>query len=74
MSHWSSEPTIWFLPQGAAVRALGMLPTLWNWKYLLVKSRYNIANILTYYLLQRTAELMSTYYTLLLESCTTTFD
>jgi hypothetical protein len=34
---WS---TICFPPQGAAVRASGVQPTLWHWDYLLVPSRY----------------------------------
>jgi hypothetical protein len=28
------------MPQGAAIRTLGVQPTLWNWDYLLVPSRY----------------------------------
>jgi hypothetical protein len=30
MSHWSSGLTVCFLPQGAAIRALGVQPRLWN--------------------------------------------
>jgi hypothetical protein len=40
MSHWSSGLTVCFSPQGAAVRARGVQPTLWNWDYLLAPSRY----------------------------------
>ncbi len=40
MSHWSSGLTVCFLPQGAAVNAQGVQPTLWNWDYLLAPSRY----------------------------------
>jgi hypothetical protein len=41
MSHWSSGLTICFPPQGAAVRALGLQPTFWNWDYLFAQSRYS---------------------------------
>jgi hypothetical protein len=40
MSHGSSGLTVCFPPQGAAVRALGVQPTLWNWDYLLMLSHY----------------------------------
>ncbi len=40
MSHWSSRLTVCFPPQGAAVRARGVQPTLWNWDYLLAPSHY----------------------------------
>jgi hypothetical protein len=40
MSPWSSGLAICFLPHGAAVHAPGVQPTLWNWDYLAVPSRY----------------------------------
>jgi hypothetical protein len=41
MSHWSSRVTVCSPPQGAAIRALGVQPTLWNWDYVLVLSHYS---------------------------------
>jgi hypothetical protein len=40
MSHWSSGLTVSFLPQGAAIRAPGVQPTLWNCDFLLAPSHY----------------------------------
>jgi hypothetical protein len=39
-SHWSSRTTIYFLPGGAAIRALGVHPHFGNWDLLLAMSLY----------------------------------